>query len=98
MRRMRERRKAAGLRPVVTWVARGSRLRAPPLELRVLQARSLALHVLVARKIERDPQLLETGHRSLVRWRERGNTTPFLDVLTPRERRRLYDAFRVAGQ
>ena len=128
---MRQRRKAAGLRPVVTWMPRLRPLPALPLEFRGIQARSLALHALVARKIEHDPQLLEVAHRSLERWRQRGSpvpgtvirawrkllrrpwpeiwacmtaqteegvrlrsTTPFLDVLTPRERRRLYEAFQ----
>jgi hypothetical protein len=129
---MRMRRKAAGLKPVVSWESRGARRAPHTLEIRLLQARSLALHVMVARKIDAQPGLLDIAHQSLVRWRERDSgtpgeairtwrkalrlawpeisalmteqseravrlrsTTPFLGVLTPRERRRVYKAFRV---
>jgi hypothetical protein len=132
MQRMRARKKDAGLKAVVTWVPRREQHRLPPLELRLLQARSLALHVMVARKIENHPELLERAHRTLARWRERvsgvpgaairawsqalrlpwpefatlmteqsengvrlRSMTPLLDVLTARERKRVYDAFRV---
>ncbi|MGH8204738.1 MAG: hypothetical protein ACREST_09030 [Steroidobacteraceae bacterium] len=132
MRRMRARRKAAGLKVVVTWKRRAACPQPPPLELRLLQARSLALHVMAARKIDGQPQLLEIARSNLARWRERNNgtpgaairawrrvlrlpwpeiaasmteqsengvrlrsTTPFLDVLTRRERKLVYDAFRV---
>ena len=131
MRRMREWRKAAGLKAVLTWTPRHEPRDPPSPELRLLQARSLALHVLAARKIEAQPELLEVAHRNLARWRERGSatpgaairawrsvlhrtwpeisalmteqselgirlrgTTPFFGVLTPRERKRVYDAFR----
>jgi hypothetical protein len=73
---MRQRRKAAGLRPVVTWMPRLRPLPALPLEFRVLQARSVALHALVARKIVHDPQLLDVAHWSLARWRQRGSPVP----------------------
>jgi hypothetical protein len=96
----------------------------------VLDARSLALHAVIARKIERDPRLLAKARRNLDRWRSaRGRephalaewrrilarpwrevaallvdpgedatrlrqSSPFAGVLTPAERRRIYEAFR----
>jgi len=129
---MRARRKAAGLKLVVAWVPRNPRPPPPDLYQRLLQARSLALHVMVARKIDGNPHLLEIAHLALARWRECGSatpdtairawrkvlrlpwpeiaalmteqsdagvclrsTTPLLDVLTPRERKKICDAFRV---
>ena len=70
MRRYRARRKAAGLRPVTKWVAREP---LPQLysSHRVLEARSLAMHVLAVRKIARDPALLGRARRTLQRWRAR---------------------------
>ena len=67
MRRYRARRKAAGLRPVTNWVVQ------EPLPQvysshRLLDARSLAMHVLAARKIARDPALLDRARRTLKRW------------------------------
>lgn len=131
MRRMRERRRAIGLKPMVTWVTREGIVRMPPLDLRLIEARALALHVLAARKIDDDPELLEIARRNLADWEERGSgasglairdwrkllarpwpeiaslmteqsetavrlrqTTPFMGVLSPRERQRLYAAFR----
>ena len=40
----------------------------PYSEHRILDARSLALHCLVARKISRDPRLLEVARGNLERW------------------------------
>ena len=70
MRRYRGRRKAAGLRPVTKWVAREP---LPQLYSShcVLEARSLAMHVLAARKIARDPALLERARLTLRRWQAR---------------------------
>jgi hypothetical protein len=130
MRRMRERRRAMGLKAAVTWVAR--RPAPPDREMRLIQARSLALHVMVAEKVDQNPALLEIAHRNVAEWRERGSgmagvairawrkvlrlpwpriaallteqseeavrlrrTTPFNGVLTRRETKRVYDAFRV---
>jgi hypothetical protein len=68
MRRMRERRKAAGYRSVSQWVAQ--RLSATPYSShRIAEARSLAMHVVIAKKIERDPTLLEVPRHNLERWR-----------------------------
>jgi hypothetical protein len=109
MRRLRERRKAAGL----------------------LEARSLAMHAVIARKIERDPTLLAIAHRNVERWRIRWKdappawleewqevlkqpwqhiaalitepsengarvrqSSPFAGILTNKERWRVYEAFR----
>ncbi len=128
---MRARRTAEGFVPVTTWVSLNDRRNAPPLEVRLIQARSLALHVVVAKKINARPELLDIAHRRLALWRERDSgtpgsvirawrkalrlpwpdlsnlmteqseravalrsTTPFLHVLTPIERRRVYDGFR----
>lgn len=73
MRQMRARRKAAGLKPVVSWVpAVAATSVAEPQPVysshRVHDARSLALHVAIARKIDRDPTLLRTARRNLARW------------------------------
>lgn len=68
MRRLRERKKAAGLKPVVAWVAEESKAPATYSSHRLLEARSLAMHAVIARKIERDPELLETARRNVERW------------------------------
>lgn len=132
MRRMRERRRMQGLKAVVSWVPRRRAAQLPPLDLRLLEARSLAVHVAAALKIDRDPALLDVARQTIERWRERGSgaagdwkrcwgaildlpwpaiasvmteqsergvqlrqATPFMAVLTPYERRKIYDAFRV---
>lgn len=70
MRRMRARRRAAGLKSVVAWVPQEP---LPPLysSHRRLEARSLAMHAIIARKIERDPRLLAIPRRNLRRWSAR---------------------------
>jgi hypothetical protein len=67
MRRLRERRKAAGLKPVVSWVANES-ASATYSSHRLLDARSLAMHAVVARKIERNPKLLDIARINIERW------------------------------
>lgn len=74
MRRLRERRKAAGLKPVVAWVSKESEVRPSYSSHRLLEARSLAMHAVIARKIERDPALLEIARRNLERWSVRRNS------------------------
>lgn len=37
---------------------------------RLLEARSLAMHAVIARKIERDPKLLQIARSNVQRWRE----------------------------
>jgi hypothetical protein len=73
MRRFRARRKAAGLRPVVAWVprARVPPASAPYSDHRLKDVRSLAMHTLIAAKIDRDPRLLAVPRRNLKRWRAR---------------------------
>lgn len=71
MRRMRERRKANGLKPVVSWVPRTSPARPGYSSHRLLEARSLAMHAVIAEKIERDSQLLDVPRNNLKRWKAR---------------------------
>ena len=98
---------------------------------RIIEARSLAMHCLIARRIANDPRLLAAARRKLAAWAARyGNSvpraldewraildrpwpeivalitdagesaarlrqsSPFAGVLTPSERRRVYEAFR----
>ena len=130
MRRMRQRRKAGGLKLQSRWVYDGAST-APYSDHRRLDLRSLAMHTLIARKLARSPGLLAIARENLRRWGERwGNDTPvwleewqaivkrpwrevaafitemspratrlrqsspFAGVLTPQERKRIYDAFR----
>jgi hypothetical protein len=80
MRRWRERRKAAGLKPVVSWVSKEGRAQPTYSSHRLLDARSLAMHVVIARKIERDPALLAVARRNLERWsaQRQGDVPPWL--------------------
>jgi hypothetical protein len=72
MRRYRSRRRAAGLTLERRWVPErprpGRGAGAPYSDHRILEARSLALHCLAARKIGRDPRLLEAVRGRLERW------------------------------
>jgi hypothetical protein len=68
---MRERRKAAGLKPVVSWVEKGRSPRPRYSSHRLLEARSLAMHAVIAEKIQREPKLLKVAHDNLKRWRSR---------------------------
>lgn len=72
MRRYRARRRAAGLRLERRWVPADARTRTGGSrsysDHRILEARSLALHCLIARKIERNPRLLEIARRNVTRW------------------------------
>lgn len=77
MRRLRERRKAAGLKPVVAWVSNETRAAPTYSSHRLLDARSLAMHAVIARKIEREPKLLRIAHKNVQRWTaQRGTDTP----------------------
>jgi hypothetical protein len=76
MRRMRERRKAAGLKPVVSWVSHQPAIRSSYSSHRLLEARSLAMHALIAAKIERDRRLLDVPRSNLKRWRARWEDQP----------------------
>ena len=76
MRRLRERRKAAGLKAVVAWVPKESEKQPTYSSHCLLEARSLAMHALIARKIERDPTLLAIAHRNIERWSTRWKDSP----------------------
>jgi hypothetical protein len=74
MRAMRARRKAAGMKPVISWVpARESR--SAYSSHRLLEIRSLAMHAVIAAKIERNPELLSLARRNLDRWESRQKTS-----------------------
>jgi hypothetical protein len=69
MRRYRARKRAAGLTQERRWVpAQGERL-AVWSDHAILEARSLAMHCLIARKITRDPRLIEVARRNLAGWK-----------------------------
>lgn len=76
MRRMRERRKAAGLKPVLSWVPTADAPRATYSSHRLLEARSLAMHTVIAEKIERDSRLLAIPRNNLQRWKSRWKKDP----------------------
>ncbi|MEX0733551.1 MAG: hypothetical protein WD944_12545 [Steroidobacteraceae bacterium] len=71
MRQMRERRRAAGFKAVITWVPKVNCPTSIASSHRLIEARSLAMHALIVRKIERDPKLLEVAHRNIARWAAR---------------------------
>jgi hypothetical protein len=71
MRRLRERRKAAGLKSVVAWVPNEPEKQTVYSSHRLVEARSLAMHAVIARKIARDPTLLAIAHRNIERWNAR---------------------------
>jgi hypothetical protein len=64
MRRYRARRRTAGLRAVTTWVPNQARWS----DHRVAEARSLAMHVMAARRIEAEPALLARVRATVERW------------------------------
>lgn len=73
MRRYRSRKKAAGLGTVVHWVpTEETRAESRFSTHRVIEARSLALHCLIARKIIADPSLIGVARRNLEAWRRKG--------------------------
>ena len=67
MRASRARKRKAGFRTVQTWVTTAPRVYADHMR---LDARSLALHCLVARKIVSNPALVEQARSNLLRWKE----------------------------
>jgi hypothetical protein len=69
MRRYRARQRAAGLRVATRWQPTRSAAISPGLlKHRIVEARSLAMHCLIARKIEADRKLLATPRRNLAKW------------------------------
>ena len=132
MRRYRARRRQLGLHAVTRWEATGGGPPRTPAysSHRILEARSLAMHCLIARKIDERPALLRVARQNLRRWKRRAGrekpsylgewatllekpwpevasvitelsergarlrqSSPFAGVLTPAERRRIYEAF-----
>jgi len=131
MRRLRARRKRAGLKVVSRWVPAGEAPAPVHSSHRLAEARSLAMHSLIAERIASDPRKLEIARHNLESWAKRRSeprprwhhewqallrrpwpeiaalisepseraarlrqSSPFAGVLTPQERRRVYDAFR----
>jgi len=72
MRRYRARQQAAGLKVVASWVPRADSQAVSPFSShRVLDARSLALHCLIAQKVMADPSLIDIARRNLAAWRKK---------------------------
>jgi hypothetical protein len=69
MRRLRIRRKAQGLKEVSRWIEAGPVAIPPYSSHRLLEARSLVMHVLIAEKMRRDPALVEHARRKIRRWK-----------------------------
>lgn len=78
MRRYRARQRAAGLRIATRWRPATSAAISPgALKHRIIEARSLAMHCLIARKIEADRRLLAAARRNLAKWIARyGDAAP----------------------
>ena len=131
MRSFRQRRRAAGYKVFIQWQPVGGQEPLADSNHRILDARSLAMHCKIVRKIDANAALLEIPKRNLKRWSEikAGPTamylrewqqillkpwpevaafitdfsddavrlrqsSPFAGVLTPAERKQVYDAFR----
>jgi hypothetical protein len=72
MRRYRARQHAAGLRAATRWQPATAVAASPGLlKHRLAEARSLALHCLIARRIAARPALLQVARRNLAAWRAR---------------------------
>ncbi len=72
MRRYRARKKAAGLKAVASWAPRADAHAASAFSShRVLDARSLALHCLIAQKIMADSSLIDIARGNLAAWRRK---------------------------
>ena len=71
MREYRARKRAAGMKSVVAWTPKNPATQEIYSDHRLLEARSLALHTLAARKIDADPALLRIATQNLKRWRAR---------------------------
>jgi len=77
MRRYRARQRAAGLRVSTRWRPLAAPAMSPGLlKHRIIEARSLAMHCLIAHKIARDPRLLGTARRNLASWSARYRENP----------------------
>lgn len=71
MRRYRARQRAAGFRAVIRYESPVAGLTSGALRHRILEVRSLAMHCLMAQKIDRDPGLLAKVRKTLESWRAR---------------------------
>jgi hypothetical protein len=76
MRRMRVRRKSAGLKEVIAWVPSEPVAQQRYSSHRLLEARSLAMHALIAGKLARDPSLLSKPRQNLETWSGRWQHSP----------------------
>jgi hypothetical protein len=77
MRRYRVRQRAAGLRPATRWQpATAAPLTPGLLKHRLIEARSLAMHCVAAKKIAADPALLDVARRNLEAWSARYGDSP----------------------
>ena len=71
MRRLRARRKAAGLKAVVSWQETATEVVAPYSSHRLAEARSLVMHTVIAEKIQTNPALIAHAQQNRRRWRRR---------------------------
>jgi hypothetical protein len=80
MRRLRARRKAAGLKAVVSW-QEATEIVAPYSSHRLTEARSLVMHTVIAEKIQADLALIAHAQQNLGRWRRRreGSAPAWMD-------------------
>lgn len=77
MQRYRVRQRAAGLRAATRWQPGTAAPLTPGLlKHRIIEARSLAMHCLIARKIAADPALLDVARRNLEAWLARYGDSP----------------------
>jgi hypothetical protein len=76
MRAMRERRRAAGMKPVLSWVPTQATPQSIYSSHRLLEIRSLAMHAVIAAKIERDQTLILVARENLDRWQMRRKESP----------------------
>ncbi len=77
MQRYRVRQRAAGLRASTRWQPAATAPLTPGLlKHRIIEARSLAMHCLIARKITAEPALLDVARRNLETWLARYGASP----------------------
>lgn len=69
MRAYRKRRRDAGFKDVRRWELKQGEGARRYSDQRILDARSLAMHCMIARKISENPRLLEKAKNNLARWR-----------------------------
>ena len=80
MRAYRKRKRDAGFKSIRRWVSEDGGYGRRYSDHRILDARSLAMHCKIARKISRDPRLLGIAKQNLSRWvkKSAGQTPAFL--------------------